>query len=101
MNSTPAPAKTVRRLAPMLNAACQCIWLDHGRLREQLELSLGDTHHLLESRPGLVAGSVVFVDPQDALAMDRTASLLRRALMSPAYVRHIEEHAPPIARAAA
>lgn len=100
MNSTPAPAKTARRLAPMLNAACQCIWLDHGRLREHLERSLGDTRDLLESRPGLVAGSVVFVDPQDALAMDRTASLLRRALMSPAYVRHIEEHAPPIARAA-
>ena len=84
----------------MLNAACQCIWLDHARLREQLELSLGDAQHLLKSRPGLVAGNVVFVDPQDALAMDRTATLLRRALVSPAYVRHIEDHAPPIARAA-
>ena len=94
----PAPIAAGRRLAPALNAACQCIWLDRGRLREQLELSLGDAHHLLESRSGLFAGNVVFVDPQDAVSMDRTAALLRRALMSPVYERYIEAHAPLIAR---
>ena len=93
-----APAGPAKRLAPALNAACQCIWLDRAQLRRQLEQSLGEAHVLLDARPGLAAGSVVFVDPQDALAMDRTAALVRRALMSPPYVAHIEAHAPPIAR---
>jgi hypothetical protein len=83
-----------------LNAACQCIWLDRERLRGQLEQSLGEAHRLLDSRPGLAAGSVVFVDPQDAMAMDRTAMLVHRALTSPAYLRHVEQRAPAIARLA-
>jgi hypothetical protein len=86
------------RLAPALNAACQCIWLDRDRLRSQLHRELGDAGSLLESRPGLVSGSVVFVDPQEAAAMDRTTLLIHRALSSPAYLRHIEAHAPQIAR---
>jgi hypothetical protein len=96
----PAAAGTAGRLAPTLNAACQCIWLDRQRLRAQLEKTLGDAHVLLDSRPGLAAGSVVFVDPQDATAMDRTAALVHRALTSDAYLRHVELHAPPIARVA-
>ena len=86
------------RLAPALNAACQCIWLDRDRLRVQLQRELGDAGSLLESRPGLVSGSVVFVDPQEAAAMDRTTRLVHRALSSPAYLEHIGQHAPPIAR---
>jgi hypothetical protein len=92
--SPDAPA----RLAPALNAACQCIWLDRDRLRSQLHRELGDAGNLLESRPGLVSGSVVFVDPQEASAMDRTTLLIHRALSSAAYLRHIEAHAPQIAR---
>jgi len=98
MNLTPASQGTSTRQATALNAACQCIWLDRHRLREQLEQSLGEAHLLLDSRPGLAAGGVVFIDAHDAMAMDRTAGLVRRALKSPAYARHVEEHAPPIAR---
>jgi hypothetical protein len=98
MSILPASPEPTRRLAPALNAACQCIWLDRRRLREHLEQGLGEASHVLDSRPGLAAGSVVFIDPQDAIAMDRTASLLRRALASPPYLAHIEAHAPPIAR---
>jgi len=87
------------RLAPALNAACQCIWLDRDRLCSQLESNLGEVGNLLESRPGLASGSVVFVDPQDAAAMDRTALLVHRALTSSAYLGLIERHAPQIARA--
>ena len=100
MHPTSAPPSTAHRLAPALNASCQCIWLDRERLRAQLERSLGDAHLLLDSRPGLAAGSAVFIDPQDALVMDRTAALIHRALTSPAYARHVEQHAPPIARLA-
>jgi len=85
------------RAAPTLNAACQCIWLDRERLRTQLDLAIGDAGLLLDERPGLAAGSVVFVDSQDATAMDRTGALIHRALMSPAYARHVGQHASQVA----
>jgi hypothetical protein len=91
---------TSQRLAPSLNDACQCIWLDRDKLQHQLEQNLGDTVGLLAARPGMVSGSVVFVDPQDAAAMDRTVQLVHLALSSPAYRQRIDEHAPAIARAA-
>jgi hypothetical protein len=84
--------------AAALNSACQCIWLDRERLRGQLERSLGAADVLLKERPGLVAGSVVFVDPQDAAAMDRTTLLVHRALSSPAFARVVREQAPDVAR---
>ena len=93
-NVTRAPAG---RAAPALNAACQCIWLDRERLRGQLELATGNAGLLLDERPGLAAGSVVFVDRQDAAAMDRTGALIHRALMSPAFAGHVGRHAPQIA----
>jgi len=94
----PAPLTAHARLAPMLNATCQCFWLDRAKLRAQLEASLGGLGQLLESRPGLASGSVVFVDPQEAAAMDRTVALVHRALSSPVYLRHVDAHAPAIAR---
>jgi hypothetical protein len=95
-----APAATPQRLAPSLNDACQCIWLDRDKLHRQLAQNVGDSVSSLASRPGMVSGSVVFVDPQDAAAMDRTVGLVHRALSGPAYRRRIDEHAPAIARAA-
>jgi hypothetical protein len=97
---TPASivAGAADRLAPALNAACQCIALDRARLQRQLQASLGEAAQLVDARPGLVAGNVVFVDPQDAAAMDRTAALLRGALTSRAFVDHVTQHAPAIAR---
>jgi hypothetical protein len=91
---------TAQRLAPSLNDGCQCIWLDREKLQDRLEQNLGDTVGLLASRPGMVSGSVVFVDPQDAAAMDRTVQLVHLALSSTAYRRRIGQHAPTIARAA-
>jgi hypothetical protein len=86
------------RGAPALNAACQCIVLDRARLQRQLQANLGAASQLLDARPGLIAGNVVFVDPQDSAAMDRTAALLRQALTSQAFVDHVGQHAPAIAR---
>lgn len=96
MNTT--PLDRAPRFATALNASCQCIWLDRDRLRRQLEQNLGDAGRLVESRPGLASGSVVFVDPQDAAAMDRTTRLVHRALSSTTYQRHVDANAPPIAR---
>jgi len=61
-------------------------------------MATGDAGLLLDERPGLAAGSVVFVDPQDAAAMDTTIALIHRALMSPAYARQVAEHSPQVAR---
>lgn len=97
---TDARAKARPSVAPALNAACQCVWLDREKLRAQLARDLGDAGQLLESRPGLVSGSVVFVDPRDAAAMDRTVQLVHRALSSQAYRRHVDAGAPPLARRA-
>ena len=91
-------AATPHRLAPSLNDACQCIWLDREKLQQQLVQNLGDAGDLLAARPGMVSGSVVFVDPEDAAAMDRTVRLVHLALSSPACRRRIDEHAPAIAR---
>lgn len=88
----------VPRHAPGLNAACQCIWLDRDRLRRQLDQNLGGEGRILESRPGLISGSAVFLDRHDADSMDRTARLVQRALSSPAYRSHVDASAPPIAR---
>jgi hypothetical protein len=41
-------------LAARLNEACQCIWVDRTKLREQLRANLGDAGVLLEVQAGLV-----------------------------------------------
>ena len=98
MNARAVPEQPGRRRAPALNAACQCIWLDRERLERQLAEALGVEGPLLASRPGLAAGGVVFVDAQDAAAMDRTAGLIERVLSSPAALERVAAQAPPIAR---
>jgi len=85
-------------LAARLNEACQCIWVDRAKLRDQLQANLGDAGSLLESQAGLVSGSVVFLAPGDASAMDRTVRLITRALNSVPYQQKIERFAPELAR---
>jgi hypothetical protein len=85
------------RLAPVLNASCQCIGLDRNRLHQHLQQNLGDVGPLLDSRPGLVSGSVVFVDPQDVEAMDRAVQLVHRALPSDVFQQRVREQLPSVA----
>ena len=51
-------------LAAHLNAACQCIWVDRTKLRDQLRANLGDAAILLESHTGLLSCCFAFVAPQ-------------------------------------
>jgi hypothetical protein len=85
-------------LAAALNAACQCVRLDRERLQAELGRTPGAASALLDARPGLASGSAVFVDAADLAAMDRTAALALRALRSAAYLRHVAQQAPAIAR---
>jgi len=86
-------------LAAQLNEACQCIWVDREKLRSQLRAQLGDDAGLLETREGMVSGSVVFVGAADAAAMDRAIRLITRALESDAFGNIVAKSAPAIARA--
>ncbi len=86
------------QLAARLNEACQCIWVDRVKLRDQLRANLGDAASLFDSRPGLVSGSVVFLAADEAAAMDRTASLIARALTSATFEQKIQQSAPDLAR---
>lgn len=97
MNTPAVTEQPGRRLAPALNAACQCIWLDRARLEHRLAEAFGVEGASLGSRPGLAAGGVVFVDAADAAAMDRTAGLIERVLSSDAALARIGSQAPPIA----
>ena len=85
-------------LAARLNQACQCIWVDRTKLRDQLRANLGDAASLLESQAGLVSGSVVFLAPGEAAAMDRTVRLISLALNSDPYQQKIARNAPEVAR---
>jgi hypothetical protein len=85
---------SLQGLAQALNAACQCIWLDRDRLRSQLEARFAGLGTLLDQRAGLISGGVVFIDTQDAMAMDRTAALVHAALTSPAYQGHVTQLTP-------
>jgi hypothetical protein len=86
-------------LADRLNEACQCISVDRERLRHRLRRDLGDAAEVLESREGLVSGSVVFIGARTAAAMDRSIRLITRALESEAFQVKAAAAAPPIARA--
>jgi hypothetical protein len=86
-------------LAARLNEACQCIWVDRGKLQSQLRAQLGDDAGVLETRDGLVSGNVVFVGARDAAAMDRAIRLITRALESEAFGTRVASSAPVIARA--
>jgi hypothetical protein len=90
-----APAPRIP-LASRLNDACQCIFVDQARLSAQVRESLGGT----ELPAGMVSGSVVFVDPGQADAMDRTIALVTRAITSPAFERRTVVSAPPLGRKA-
>jgi hypothetical protein len=84
-------------LATRLNESCQCIWVDREKLRSQLRAELGGESGLLETRAGLVSGSVVFVGPQEAAAMDSAIRIIGKALASATFQAKAIEHAPAIA----
>jgi glutathione synthase/RimK-type ligase-like ATP-grasp enzyme len=67
-------------------------------LRAHLDAALGATGGLIDSRPGLASGSVVFVDQSDARAMDRTIRLIDRALRSAPFRDRVHDRCPSIAR---
>jgi hypothetical protein len=99
MTGRPEGALVARPLAESLNEACQCIWVDRTKLQEQLRAQLGAASALLDTRHGLVSGSVVFIGNREAAAMDRTMRLVTRVLTSRTCQERVARDAPGIARA--
>jgi len=88
----------VQRRAATLNSACQCLWLDRGRLDAELARDPA-LAPLFAARTGLVADNVVFLDAADAAAMDRTIALAGRALDSTPFRQQVAAQAPALAAA--
>jgi hypothetical protein len=90
--------QAARPLADTLNEGCQCIWVDRPTLQQQLREQLGESNALLDTREGLVSGSVVFLGAREAAAMDRTIELVTRALGSGSMQDRVAGDAAAIAR---
>ncbi|MBI4985548.1 MAG: hypothetical protein HZC24_09465 [Rhodocyclales bacterium] len=87
------------KLAARLNADCQCLSLDGERLRAELEHeSPGFYAEVMEGRPHLFSGSMVFVGGNDAERMAELIAAIERVIALPEYRAHVSAWAPAIAR---
>jgi hypothetical protein len=83
-------------LAESLNEACQCVQVDRTRLAARLARQFGTAQRPIPR--SMVSGSVVFAEGRQAAAMERTISLISRAVTSQAFESRVTGIAPPIAR---
>lgn len=88
-------------VAERLNSGCQCVSLDHARLREELERDPRDGALLAtinETRPHLFADSVGFVAARHLGTIARFVAALERVVASPTWQARVLADAPPHAR---
>ena len=86
-------------LADRLNAGCQCVSLDEGRLREELERQSPGFHaEVMEGRPYLFAHSMVFVGQVDVDRMAAVVAAVESVVRLPAYRERVLAWAPESAR---
>jgi hypothetical protein len=78
------------QLAERLNADCQCVSLDSGRLEAELErVSPGFHAEVMEGRPHLFSSSVAFVGAEHVARMARLVIAVERVVALPAYREHV------------
>jgi hypothetical protein len=90
-------------LAERLNRGCQCISLDHDRLRAELERDPRDGALFAligESRPHLFANSVAFVAERHRERIAAIVSAIERVVALPGWQEAVLQWAPPSARTA-
>ena len=86
-------------LADRLNAGCQCVSLDEGRLRDELERQSPGFHaEVMEGRPHLFAHSMVFVGQVDVDRMAAVVAAVESVVRLPAYRERVLAWAPESAR---
>ncbi|MBI5109026.1 MAG: hypothetical protein HZA62_09790 [Rhodocyclales bacterium] len=87
------------QLAERLNADCQCVSLDRGRLEVELErVSPGFHAEVMAGRPHLFSSSVAFVGAEHVARMARLVAAVERVVALPAYRAHVLSWAPESAR---
>ena len=87
------------QLAEQLNADCQCVSLDSGRLEAELErVSPGFHAEVMAGRPHLFSSSVAFVGAEHVLRMARLVAAVERVVALPAYCEHVLSWAAESAR---
>jgi hypothetical protein len=87
------------QLAERLNADCQCVSLDSGRLEAELErVSPGFHAEVMEGRPHLFSSSVAFVGAEHVARMARLVAAVERVVALPAYREHVLSWAAESAR---
>ncbi len=88
-------------VAARLNRGCQCVSLDHERLRAELERDPRDGALLAmigASRPHLFADSVAFLPERQQARMADIVAAVERVVALPAWQASVLETAPPAAR---
>ncbi|MDD5175602.1 MAG: hypothetical protein PHQ05_04170 [Sterolibacterium sp.] len=94
-----SPSHDCIEQAKRLNIDCQCVSLDHERLRLELEnISPGFYAEVIESRPHLFAASLVYVSAAHVRTMAVTIAAIERVVAMPAYQAQVQAYAPEIAR---
>lgn len=87
------------QLAERLNADCQCVSLDSGRLEAELErVSPGFHAEVMAGRPHLFSSSVAFVGAEHVQRMARLVGAVERVVALPAYRTHVLSWAAESAR---
>ena len=78
------------QLAERLNADCQCVSLDSGRLEAELErVSPGFHAEVMAGRPHLFSSSVAFVGAEHVARMARLVIAVEQVVALPAYREHV------------
>ena len=90
-------------IAERLNRGCQCVSLDHERLRAELERDPRDGALLATinaTRPHIFADSVAFVAARHLDSMADIIAAVEKVVALPAWQSRVLEQAPPAARVA-
>lgn len=90
-------------IAERLNRGCQCVSLDHARLRAELERDPRDGALLATigaTRPHLFADSVAFVAARHLATIARFVAAVERVVALPGWQQRVLAAAPPNARVA-
>ncbi|MCK0508254.1 hypothetical protein [Aromatoleum anaerobium] len=88
-------------VAERLNRGCQCVSLDHERLRSELERDARDgalLSMIVSTRPHLFADSVAFVAAHHQARMAQIIAAVERVVALPGWEALVFEHAPAAAK---
>lgn len=88
-------------LAAYLNTQCDCRFLDHDRLRQELaatpELS-SIADNLAQTHPHLFSDTIIYVSEKQIAEMSAIVSAITQVVNTPSWRSYVQTSAPPIAQ---